>query len=92
VVPCGVDTFGWSKRRRRACAVVFGEPVSLAGLPGGREGVELGTRQIAAAVEAARLAAAAATASGRPVALPDGARGRGWRDAWLDALRHRARR
>ena len=28
VVPCAVDTFGWSPLNRRRCAVVFGEPLS----------------------------------------------------------------
>jgi len=86
VVPCGLDTFGWSRRRRRACAAVFGEPLRLDGLPVGRPGVELGTRRIAEAVEAARLLAVAASEAGRPPLLPDGARRRGWREAWLDAL------
>lgn len=86
VVPCGIDSFGWSRRRRRACVAVFGEPLRLDGLPVGRQGVELGTRRIADAVEEARARAVAASEEGRPPALADGARRRGWRDAWLDAL------
>jgi len=89
VVPCGLDTFGWSRRQRRPCVVVFGEPVVLEGLPVGREGVELGTRRIAAAIEDARRAAAEANDAGRPARLADGARRSRWRDAWLYALTHR---
>jgi 1-acyl-sn-glycerol-3-phosphate acyltransferase len=91
VVPCGLDTFGWSRRSRRPCVVVFGEPLELGGLPAGREGIELATERIAAAVEAARLTAVSAAESGRPATLADGLRRSGWLDVWLDALRHRAR-
>jgi 1-acyl-sn-glycerol-3-phosphate acyltransferase len=91
VVPCGIDTFGWSRRRRRACVAVFGPPIHLDGLPVGREGVELGTRRIADGVEQARTQAVAANESGRPRVLADGTTRRGWRDAWLHALLHRAR-
>jgi 1-acyl-sn-glycerol-3-phosphate acyltransferase len=91
VVPCGLDTFGWARRHRRPCVAVFGEPLGLEDLPTGREGIELATERIAAAVEGARMAAVAAAASGRPGTLEDGSRRRGWRDVWLDALRHRAR-
>jgi 1-acyl-sn-glycerol-3-phosphate acyltransferase len=90
VVPCGLDTFGWSRREGRPCVVVFGDPLRLDGLPVGREGVELGTRHIAAALEEARRKAVEANAAGRPSALPDGARRARWRDVWLQALTHRA--
>jgi 1-acyl-sn-glycerol-3-phosphate acyltransferase len=91
VVPCGLDTFGWSRRNRRPCVLVFGEPLVLDGLPAGREGIELATERIAAAVEKTRLTAVSAAESGRPARLADGSRRSGWRDVWLDALRHRAR-
>ena len=38
VIPCGLDTFGWSPRNRRKCAVVWGEPMRLDGLPRNRRG------------------------------------------------------
>ena len=91
VVPCGVDTYGWSRRRRRPCVAVFGAPLSLGDLPRGRDGVELATVRIAAAIDNARRAAVAANEAGRPARLADGARRRAWRHAWLDALRYRAR-
>ena len=89
VVPCGVDTFGWSKRRRRPCVAVFGLPVSLEDVPPGRDGVEFATARIAGAIDEARRAAVAGNEAGRPARLPDGALRRGWRHAWLDALTHR---
>lgn len=92
VVPCGVDTYGWSKARRRPCVAVFGEPIQLEGLPAGREGIDLGTKQIANAVDRAYQAAVAANEAGHPPRLEDGARRRGWRDAWVEAVRRGPRR
>ena len=86
VVPCGIDTHGWSKATPRPCVAVFGEPLRLDGLPPGREGVGLGTARIARALDDAHRAAVAANAMGRPRQLEDGARRRGWRDAWLGAV------
>jgi 1-acyl-sn-glycerol-3-phosphate acyltransferase len=91
VVPCGLDTFGWSKKRRRPCVAVFGEPLRLERLPTGREGVELGTRRITDAVQVLQRLAVEANAAGRPPVLEDGSLRYRWRDAWLDALKNRAR-
>jgi 1-acyl-sn-glycerol-3-phosphate acyltransferase len=91
VVPCGVDAFGWSRANRRPCVAVFGEPIRLEGLPPGREGIDLGTRQIADAVDRAYRLAVAANEAGRPERLEDGARRRRWRDNWVDAVTHRPR-
>lgn len=88
VVPCGIDTYGWAKAARRPCVAVFGEPLRLDGLPAGREGVDLGTRLIAEAVDGVHRQAADANAAGRPSRLADGARRRGWREAWLEAVAH----
>jgi 1-acyl-sn-glycerol-3-phosphate acyltransferase len=90
VVPCGLDTFGWSKRGRRPCTVVFGEPLTFEGQHG-REAIGLATERIEEAVESAWRAAVEAAEAGRPAALPDGTRRRGWRDAWTFALTRRAR-
>ena len=43
IVPCGVDTFGWSFKNRRTCCVVWGEPVRL-DLPRNGKGYKEGTR------------------------------------------------
>jgi 1-acyl-sn-glycerol-3-phosphate acyltransferase len=88
VVPCGVDAFGWSKANRRPCVAVFGDPIRLADLPPGREGIDLGTRQIADAVDSAHRQAVAANEAGRPERLDDGASRRNWRDNWVDAVTH----
>ena len=66
VVPCAVDTFGWSPLNRRRCAVVFGEPLSFEGLPRGRAGYD----QAGSAVEAAIVSSLAAGGRRRPRRLP----------------------
>jgi 1-acyl-sn-glycerol-3-phosphate acyltransferase len=86
VVPCGIDTHGWSKAARRPCVAVFGEPLQLDDIPPGRAGIDLGTALISEALDGAHREAAAANAAGRPPRLGDGARRRRWRDAWVDAV------
>jgi 1-acyl-sn-glycerol-3-phosphate acyltransferase len=72
VVPLGLDTFGWSPSNRRLCALVFGEPLELDGLPRNRAGyTEAGELVRAEIVRLWRLAAEA-SAAGLPPELPDG--------------------
>jgi len=72
VVPLGLDTFGWSPSNRRLCALVFGEPIELDGLPRNRAGyTEAGELVRAEIVRLWRLAAEA-SAAGLPAELPDG--------------------
>ena len=74
VLPCGLDTFGWSPWNRRLCAIVFGEPLRLDDLPRNRKGyAEAGRLVSRELVRLWRLAAEAA-AAGLPPELPDGAR------------------
>jgi 1-acyl-sn-glycerol-3-phosphate acyltransferase len=90
VVPCGLDTHGWSKARPRPCAVVFGDPIRFE--PGsGRERTAHATARIAEEVEKAWRAAVAVNRAGRPEQLPDGTRRRTWFDVWRYAATHRAR-
>jgi 1-acyl-sn-glycerol-3-phosphate acyltransferase len=72
VVPLGLDTFGWSPKNRRRCALVFGEPIELDQLPRNRAGyAEAGEAVRVEMVRLWRLAAEAA-AAGLPPTLPDG--------------------
>jgi 1-acyl-sn-glycerol-3-phosphate acyltransferase len=72
VVPLGLDTFGWSVKNRRRCALVFGEPIELDHLPRNRVGyVQAGELVREEMVRLWRLAAEAA-AAGLPPVLPDG--------------------
>ncbi len=72
IVPCGVESFSWSLRNRRACAVVWGEPLDF----GGPSRTEEGYRRAAEVVRGELLRlwrqAAEAVAVGLPPALPDG--------------------
>jgi 1-acyl-sn-glycerol-3-phosphate acyltransferase len=76
IVPCGVDSFRWSVRSRRPCAVVWGEPITL-DVPKTGKGYKQGARLLEE--ELARLwrMAAVAAADGFPEVLPDGARRHG---------------
>ena len=74
VVPCAVDTFGWSPLNRRRCAVVFGEPLPLEGLPRGRAGYDQAGRAVEAAIVSLWRQAVGAVRDGFPERLADGAR------------------
>jgi 1-acyl-sn-glycerol-3-phosphate acyltransferase len=74
VIPLGLDTFHWSLRNRRRCAVVWGEPMQVDDLPRNRKGyAEAGERVGAEIVRLWRQAVAACDA-GLPPELPDGTR------------------
>lgn len=74
VIPLGLDTFHWSLRNRRKCAVVWGEPMQVDDLPRNRKGyAEAGDRVGAEIVRLWRQAVAACEA-GLPPELPDGTR------------------
>jgi 1-acyl-sn-glycerol-3-phosphate acyltransferase len=74
VIPIGLDTFQWSLRNRRACAVVWGEPMRVDDLPRNRKGyAEAGERVGAEIVRLWRQAVAACDA-GLPPELPGGTR------------------
>jgi 1-acyl-sn-glycerol-3-phosphate acyltransferase len=74
IIPCGIYSFGWTRHNRMPCALVWGDPINLGGLPrAGR-----GYRQAAAILgeEIVRLwrQAGEAIAAGFPEELADGAR------------------
>jgi len=74
LVPCGLDTFQWSLRNRRNCAIVWGEPIDLTGLPRNGKGYKEGAAVTDAAILRLWRQAAEAVVAGLPDALPDGAR------------------
>jgi 1-acyl-sn-glycerol-3-phosphate acyltransferase len=74
VIPLGLDTFHWSPRNRRKCAVVWGEPMQVHDLPRNRKGyAEAGDRVGEEIVRLWRQAVGACEA-GLPPELPDGTR------------------
>jgi 1-acyl-sn-glycerol-3-phosphate acyltransferase len=72
VVPCGLDTFGWSPTNRRRCALVFGEPIELGHLPRNRVGYAEAGRLVGDELVRLWRLAAEAAAAGLPPELPDG--------------------
>lgn len=73
IVPCGIDTFGWSVRNRRTCCVVWGEPVRL-DLPRTGKGYKEATAVVEELIRGLWRQAARATADGFPPVLPNGLR------------------
>jgi 1-acyl-sn-glycerol-3-phosphate acyltransferase len=72
VVPLGLDTFGWSPRNRRFCALVFGDPIELDHLPRNRAGYEEAGELVRKEMVRLWRQAAEAAAAGLPPELPDG--------------------
>ena len=73
IVPCGIDTFGWSPRNRRTCCVVWGDPIRL-DLPRTGKGYKEGGALIEEIIVGLWRTAAQAVADGFPETLPDGSR------------------
>jgi 1-acyl-sn-glycerol-3-phosphate acyltransferase len=74
VIPCGIDSFGWTPRNRRPSAVVWGKPLSLEGLPRSGSGYKEGAALIEAELVRLWREAAQAVADEFPLQLPDGSR------------------
>jgi 1-acyl-sn-glycerol-3-phosphate acyltransferase len=75
LVPCGIDTFGWSLKNRRMCCAVWGEPIAL-DLPRTGKGYKEGAVVMERAITALWRQAARAVADGFPETLPGGLRRR----------------
>ena len=73
VVPCGLDTFQWSLRNPRPCAIVWGDPLDITSLPRNGKGYKEGAAIVDEAILRLWRQAAETTAAGLPEALPDGA-------------------
>ncbi len=74
LVPCGLDTFQWSLKNRRECALVWGEPIDLSGLSRNGKGYKEGAAVADEAIHVLWRQAAEAVIAGLPDELPDGAR------------------
>jgi 1-acyl-sn-glycerol-3-phosphate acyltransferase len=72
LIPCAVDTFGWSPANRRRCAVVWGEPIDVSDLPRNRHGYDRAAELVGAELVRLWRQAAEAAAAGLPPELPDG--------------------
>jgi len=74
VIPLGLDTFQWSVRHRRKCAVVWGDPIDVSDLPRNRKGYAEAADRVGAEIVRLWREAVAACEAGLPPELPDGAR------------------
>jgi 1-acyl-sn-glycerol-3-phosphate acyltransferase len=74
IIPAGIYSFGWTRNNRQPCAVVWGDPIDLGGLPRSGRGYKQAAQIIG--VEILRLwrQAGEATAADFPPELPDGAK------------------
>lgn len=74
VIPLGLDTFHWSPRNRRKCAVVWGEPMRVDDLPRNRKGYSEAGHRVGEEIVRLWRQAVAACEAGLPPELPDGTR------------------
>jgi 1-acyl-sn-glycerol-3-phosphate acyltransferase len=72
IVPVGIDSFRWSLRNRRPCALVWGEPMRLDHLPRTGKGYKEGARILEEEITRLWRQAAQAVAAGLPKRLSDG--------------------
>lgn len=72
IVPCGLATHGWSFTRPRRCAVVWGAPIDLSGMPRTREGTTEATEQIRTEIVRLWELAVEAVSTDFPPVLSDG--------------------
>jgi len=78
VVPCALDSFGWSLKNRRACCVVWGAPMSLDGIPRTGRGYKQASQLIGEELKRLWRLAGEAVSAGFPPVLADGARRSRW--------------
>jgi 1-acyl-sn-glycerol-3-phosphate acyltransferase len=74
VVPCGVYSFGWTRKNRMRCCVVWGEPIQLDGLPRTGRGYKEAADIVGAEILRLWRQAGEARVAGFPTELADGAR------------------
>jgi 1-acyl-sn-glycerol-3-phosphate acyltransferase len=78
VIPCGLESFGWSRKRRRPCCVVYGSPMSLDGFPANGRGYKAASEVVRAEIFRLWRQAGEAVAAGFPPRLPDGTPRESW--------------
>ena len=82
IIPCALDTFRWSPANRRPCAVVWGAPIDVSGLPRNRKGYARAAEIVGAELVRLWRQAAEACAAGLPPELADGTRRHGAFTGW----------
>jgi 1-acyl-sn-glycerol-3-phosphate acyltransferase len=74
IVPCGVYSFGWTRKNHLPCAVVWGDPLDLTGLPRSGRGYRQAAEIVGTEIRRLWREAGDAVAAGFPEELPSGAR------------------
>jgi 1-acyl-sn-glycerol-3-phosphate acyltransferase len=78
VLPCAVESFGWSRRNRRACCVVYGAPMTFPGIAPTGAGCRRAAELVRLEILQLWRQAAEAVAAGFPARLPDGTPRESW--------------
>ena len=79
IIPCGIYSFGWTRNNRMPCALVWGDPIDLGGLPRSGRGYKQAAKILGKEITRLWRQAGEAIAAGFPEQLPDGARRSGAR-------------
>ena len=74
VVPCGIYSFGWTRKNHMPCAVVWGEAMDLSGMSASGRGYRRAAVLVGDEIRHLWRQAGEAIAAGFPERLPDGAR------------------
>ena len=78
VIPAAVETFGWSRKNRRACCVVWGTPMSFAGFACNGSGYKEAAEILRLEILHLWRQAARGGGDGFPATLQDGTPRHGW--------------
>jgi 1-acyl-sn-glycerol-3-phosphate acyltransferase len=78
VIPCGVESFRWSRRNRRSCCVVFGEPITFDQTRADGRGYKDAAEIVRLEILRLWRQAAEAVAADFPLELADGTRRESW--------------
>jgi hypothetical protein len=74
IIPCGIYSFGWTRNNRMPCALVWGNPIDLSGLPRAGRGYKQAAEILGKEIVRLWRLAGEAIAAGFPEQLPDGSR------------------
>jgi 1-acyl-sn-glycerol-3-phosphate acyltransferase len=72
VIPCGVYSFGWTRKNHMSCAVVWGEPMDLSSMPASGRGYRRAAELVGDEIRHLWRQAGEATSAGFPEKLSDG--------------------
>jgi 1-acyl-sn-glycerol-3-phosphate acyltransferase len=78
VIPCGLESFGWSRKNKRPCCVVYGEPMAFDGIPANGRGYKEAGELLRLEILRLWRQAAEAVRAGFPEELPDGTKRFSW--------------